>query len=107
MTTSQLVLTIVGGSLWTSMMIVSAITLVYPKWLMVTAPVICRSGEQMEFHIGRASYHRPGERGITITCVGSSGRRPVTLRAFFLPCIVLSIPMLIIGTAFLIVIKVL
>ena len=105
MTNIDLVLIIVGGSLYTSSMIVSAITYVYPKWLKVTAPVICRRLEQMEFHVGRASYHRPSERGLTITCVGSAGRRPVTLRAFFLAWIVLAILMLIIGAVSVVAIK--
>ncbi len=107
MTTSELVLIIVGGSLWTSMMIVSAITRVFPRALKVTAPLICRSGEEMTVFVGKASYHRPSEHGLTIQCVGSTGGRTVTLRAFFLAWIVLSMPMLIIGMAFLIVIQVL
>ncbi len=105
MTTTELVFVVVGGSLWTSLMVVTVITRIYPKWLMVTAPVICRKGEHMEYHHGRASYHRPGETGLTLTCVGSSGRRPVTLRAFFLPCAVLAAVMMIIGAVVALVIR--
>jgi len=54
MSNTDLVLIIVGGSLFTSGMVVSAITRIYPKWLKVTAPVICRRGEQMGYHLGRA-----------------------------------------------------
>jgi hypothetical protein len=107
MATSTFVLIIFGSSLWISMMIVSAITRVFPRALKVTAPLVCRSGEEMTVFVGKASYHRPSEYGLTIQCVGSTGGRTVTLRAFFLAWIVLSIPMLIIGTAFLMVIKVL
>jgi hypothetical protein len=105
MTTSELLLIIVGGSLWASMMIVTAITRAFPKALKVTAPLVCRSGEEMTVFVGKASYHRPSEHGLTIQCVGSTGGRIVTLRAFFLAWIVLSIPMLIIGTASVVVIK--
>jgi len=106
MTNTDLVLIIVGGSLYTSLMIVSAITYVYPKWLKVTAPVICRSGEQMRVWVGHATYHRPSERGLTITCVSSAEIiRAVTLRAFFLAWIVLAIPMLIVGAVSVVIIK--
>ena len=105
MTNTDLVLIIVGGSLFTSGMVVSAITRIYPKWLKVTAPVICRRGEQMGYHLGRASYHRPSETGLTLTCVGSSGIRTVTLRAFFLMWMVFAVPMLIIGAVVVVVIK--
>ena len=104
MATSTLVLIFVGGSFWISMMILAVVLPLFPKALRVTAPLICRSGEKMEIHVGKASYHRPGERGLAIECVGT-GRRTVTLRAFFLAWVVLSILILIIGMAVLLAVK--
>jgi hypothetical protein len=105
MTTSTLVLIIVCGSLWLSMMIVAIITTAFPKALRLMAPLVCRSGEEMTVFIGKASYHRPGERGLLIQCKGDMGSRIVTIRTVLLAMIVLAIPMMIVGALVVLVIK--
>jgi hypothetical protein len=105
MTTSMVVVIIICSSLWVSMMTVTVITLTFRRALELVAPLVCRRGEEMTFFIGKASYHRPGERGLLIQCEGAMRSRIVTLRTVLLAWIVLSILMMIVGAVVVVAIR--
>jgi len=93
-----LLLTIFGCSLWLSAMVLAAIIPLRPGALRLVAPLVCRKGERMEITTTKASYHRPGERGLVIECVSNSARRRVVFKTVFAAWAGLSVALTVIAS---------
>ena len=71
-----------GAGAWLALMVLAAMLPLAPGVLAITRPLVCRRGESLEIVRTKASYHRPGETGLVVRCVGGpSGPRNVRFRA--------------------------
>jgi hypothetical protein len=68
-TTMAIVVVLVG--LFIAAMLMSLLIAVSPTSLRVTERLVCPRGSHMRVDVVKLSYHRPGERGIVVSCEGA------------------------------------
>ena len=71
-----------GTALFLSLMAAALAVPIRPDVLRLTQRCVCPPGAGMRVDTSKASYHRPGERGLVVTCVGRGDPRSVTGKAF-------------------------
>ena len=71
-----------GAALFLSLMAAALAVPFRPEVLRLTQRCVCPAGAWMRVEVSKASYHRPGERGLVVTCVGRGDPRSVTGKAF-------------------------
>lgn len=72
-----------GVSVFLAFMALAVVVPFSPGVLSFFGPLVCRKDEKLSLTFTKASYHRPGERGLVAECVGPSGRRNVRFRLMF------------------------
>ncbi len=77
-----LILADLAVSLFLAVIVCGAVVSVKPRILERFAFMVRRPGETLELRVTKASYHRPGERGLVAVCSGPPGNRTVTGRLF-------------------------
>jgi hypothetical protein len=75
-------LAVLGSAGLLSLMAASLAVVVRPGILSLLGRWVCPSGTKMVVQSVKASYHRPGERGLVAICEGRDISRLVTGRAF-------------------------
>ncbi|MFO7626537.1 MAG: hypothetical protein R6V62_04700 [Candidatus Fermentibacteraceae bacterium] len=78
-----------GVSVFLAFMALAVAVPLSPRVLYIFGPLVCRNGEKLSLTVTKATYHRPGERGLVAECVGPAGRRNVRFRLLccaFLAC---------------------
>ena len=73
---------IFGGAFFLSMMAFAIILPIKPTVVQITERFVCERGSKMDVQIVKHSYHRPGERGIVVTCRGNGESKYVNAKAF-------------------------
>lgn len=76
------VLLILLVPLVTSLLVVSVLIPLKPEALRITRRFVCPWSKKMSVEKSKLSYHRPGEKGLTVMCDGPDGLKVVTCRAF-------------------------
>lgn len=84
MTFSFLLAVIFCVSVFLAFMALAILVPLSPGVLSLLEPLVCRKGEMLCLTVTKATYHRPGERGLLAECVGPSGRRSVRPRIMLL-----------------------
>jgi hypothetical protein len=75
-------LIVVGVTAWLALMGLAATLPIAPAFfLRLTERLICPPGTKMEVRTFRATYHRPGERGLEVACVGPGVNKDVKVKA--------------------------
>lgn len=69
-----------GVSVFLAFMALAVVVPLSPGVLSIFGPLVCGKGESLSLQFVKLSYHRPGERGLVVECVGPSGRRNVRFR---------------------------
>jgi hypothetical protein len=78
----NLIVIILGVAAWLGLMGMALALPIYPGTVRITRWLVCPPGTEMRVGTFVASYHRPGQRGITIECVGADGiTRDVKVKA--------------------------
>ncbi|MCU0521010.1 MAG: hypothetical protein MUF84_09990 [Anaerolineae bacterium] len=77
------VLVTLGAALFLSLMAAALAVPIRPDILRLVQCCVCPAGAWMRVDVSKASYHRPGERGLVATCEGRGDPRSVTGIAFF------------------------
>jgi len=72
-----------GVSVFLAFMALAVVVPLSPGVLSFFGPLVCRKDEKLTLTWTKASYHRPGERGLVAECVGPSGRRNAVFRLLF------------------------
>ena len=72
----------VGVAVWLALMGLAATLPIAPAFfLRLTERFVCPPGTKMEVRTFRATYHRPGERGLEVTCVGPGVSKDAKVKA--------------------------
>lgn len=77
-----LVLIVLGLAFFFSMMAFAIALPLRPQIVRVTERLVCPTGTSMEVITAKLSYHRPGERGLVVTCQGQGPVAYVNAKAF-------------------------
>lgn len=90
-----MILIILGAAAFLGIMLMTIILPFKPDALKICGKFVCSGDEKMEILTSTASYHRPGERSISIYCNDYGKRRSVkgkTLLLSFLFSFVVMLP---------------
>lgn len=83
--TLTLVLIILGIAFLLSSMAFGIALRIRPGIVLITKRFVCPAGARMEAELVKLSYHRPGEKGIVVSCTGQGETHYVNAKA--LPCL--------------------
>jgi hypothetical protein len=83
--TLTLVLIIFGTAFFLSSMAFGIAIRFRPNIVLITERFVCSAGAKMEVELVKLSYHRPGEKGIVVSCTGQGETQYVNAKA--LPCL--------------------
>ncbi len=92
-----LILADLAVSVFLAVVICGTAVSVKPRFLERLAFMVRRPGEKLELRVTKASYHRPGERGLVATCSGPPGNRIVTGRLFLSSVLVTAAVLFVLG----------
>ena len=93
MTTDLFWIALAVGAFCAAMVLALVIPL-RPDVLRITQRIVCPPGSSLLIRVVKLSYHRPGERGLTVVCRGPDGDRSVIGRAVFWLWVLLLVPSL-------------
>jgi len=72
----------VGVAMWLAIMgLAVTLPLAPARFLRLTERIVCPAGTKMEVKTFQHTYHRPGERGLEVRCVGRGVNKDVKFKA--------------------------
>jgi hypothetical protein len=81
MALSTIILIVMAVAIWLAIMMMAATLPFWPGILKITRFLVCPAGSKMEVGTFTATYHRPGQKGLNVTCVVNGEIRDVKIRA--------------------------